>query len=174
MYKFQSYFRQILGFYFCIFYGRGFRQGSTGLLPYPLPIVTVGESCSQPLGQLSFSSTSTSGLSNLRTPHQQRRGQPRGSSWELTWDVKGLGPGKEKEVKERKDSNTWPFSFPISLGSGGASASAQNRKTKPGDGGQIPRPLQEGPDQTVWSAQDPVWLPRDPKAAFPVTGQCAQ
>ncbi|KAI4545339.1 hypothetical protein MG293_005605 [Ovis ammon polii] len=41
MYKFQSYFRQILGFYFCIFYGRGFRQGSTGLLPYPLPIVTV-------------------------------------------------------------------------------------------------------------------------------------
>ena len=97
MYKFQSYFRQMVGFYFCIFYGRGFRQGSIGLLPYPLPIVTVGESCSQPLGQLSFCSTSTSGLPNLHTPHHQRREQPRGRSWELTWDMKGLGPGKEKE-----------------------------------------------------------------------------
>ncbi|KAB1253547.1 Acyl-CoA wax alcohol acyltransferase 1 [Camelus dromedarius] len=41
MYKFQRHFRQIFGFYFCVFYGRGFRQGSTGLLPYSLPIVTV-------------------------------------------------------------------------------------------------------------------------------------
>uniref|UniRef100_A0A8B9WXF8 Acyltransferase n=1 Tax=Bos mutus grunniens TaxID=30521 RepID=A0A8B9WXF8_BOSMU len=52
MYKFQSYFRQILGFYFCIFYGRGFRQGSTGLLPYPLPIVTVGDGEPLPLPKI--------------------------------------------------------------------------------------------------------------------------
>ncbi|GAB5584667.1 acyl-CoA wax alcohol acyltransferase 1 [Prionailurus iriomotensis] len=41
MHKFQSCFRSIFGFYFCVFYGRGFCQGSTGLLPYSLPIVTV-------------------------------------------------------------------------------------------------------------------------------------
>ncbi|ELK15646.1 Acyl-CoA wax alcohol acyltransferase 1 [Pteropus alecto] len=40
-YKFQSYFRRTFGFYFCIFYGRGFSRDSNGLLPYPLPIVTV-------------------------------------------------------------------------------------------------------------------------------------
>ncbi|MBZ3888140.1 Acyl-CoA wax alcohol acyltransferase 1, partial [Sciurus carolinensis] len=41
MYKFQSFFRRIFGFYFCVFYGQGFRQGSLGLLPYSRPIVTV-------------------------------------------------------------------------------------------------------------------------------------
>ncbi|KAG8522047.1 Acyl-CoA wax alcohol acyltransferase 1, partial [Galemys pyrenaicus] len=41
MYKLQSCFRLIFGFYCCIFYGQGFRQGSIGLLPYPLPIITV-------------------------------------------------------------------------------------------------------------------------------------
>uniref|UniRef100_A0A8C4LQF8 Acyltransferase n=1 Tax=Equus asinus asinus TaxID=83772 RepID=A0A8C4LQF8_EQUAS len=41
MHKFQNCFRHIFGFYFCMVYGRGFRQGSTGILPYPLPIITV-------------------------------------------------------------------------------------------------------------------------------------
>ncbi|XP_004694511.1 PREDICTED: acyl-CoA wax alcohol acyltransferase 1 [Condylura cristata] len=41
MYKFQSCFRRIFGFYCCIFYGQGFRPGSIGLLPYKLPIITV-------------------------------------------------------------------------------------------------------------------------------------
>ncbi|XP_008154183.1 acyl-CoA wax alcohol acyltransferase 1 [Eptesicus fuscus] len=41
MYKFQSCFRRLFGFYFCVFYGRGFSRGSAGLLPYPLPITTV-------------------------------------------------------------------------------------------------------------------------------------
>ncbi|XP_036989023.1 acyl-CoA wax alcohol acyltransferase 1 [Artibeus jamaicensis] len=41
MFKFQSWFRRIFGFYFCVFYGRGFPRGSTGLLPYPLPVTTV-------------------------------------------------------------------------------------------------------------------------------------
>ncbi|CAO2623579.1 Diacylglycerol O-acyltransferase 2-like protein 6, partial [Lemmus lemmus] len=50
MYKFQSFFRRIFGFYFCVFYGQGFNQGSLGLLPYHKPIVTVGECCSQPRG----------------------------------------------------------------------------------------------------------------------------
>ncbi|XP_004716746.1 acyl-CoA wax alcohol acyltransferase 1 [Echinops telfairi] len=41
MSKFQSYFRCCLGFYFCVFYGQGFSQGTIGLMPYRLPIVTV-------------------------------------------------------------------------------------------------------------------------------------
>ncbi|XP_008578557.1 PREDICTED: acyl-CoA wax alcohol acyltransferase 1 [Galeopterus variegatus] len=41
MYKFQSCFRRIFGFYFCIFYGQGFWKGSIGLLPYSRPIITV-------------------------------------------------------------------------------------------------------------------------------------
>ncbi|KAH0520454.1 Acyl-CoA wax alcohol acyltransferase 1 [Microtus ochrogaster] len=41
MYKFQSFFRRIFGFYFCVFYGQGFNQGSLGLLPYHKPIVTI-------------------------------------------------------------------------------------------------------------------------------------
>ncbi|PNJ42590.1 acyl-CoA wax alcohol acyltransferase 1 [Pongo pygmaeus] len=41
MYKFQSCFRHIFGFYCCVFYGQSFCQGSTGLLPYSRPIVTV-------------------------------------------------------------------------------------------------------------------------------------
>ncbi|XP_037368938.1 acyl-CoA wax alcohol acyltransferase 1 [Talpa occidentalis] len=41
MYKVQSCFRCIFGFYWCIFYGQGFHQGSIGLLPYRLPIITV-------------------------------------------------------------------------------------------------------------------------------------
>ncbi|XP_012887065.1 PREDICTED: acyl-CoA wax alcohol acyltransferase 1 [Dipodomys ordii] len=41
MFKFQHFFRRIFGFYFCVFYGQGFRQGSTGLLPYHRPIVTI-------------------------------------------------------------------------------------------------------------------------------------
>ncbi|XP_055986138.1 acyl-CoA wax alcohol acyltransferase 1 [Sorex fumeus] len=41
MYKFQSYFRQFFGFYCCVFYGKGFRQNSFGILPYSLPIITV-------------------------------------------------------------------------------------------------------------------------------------
>uniref|UniRef100_G3QHQ2 Acyltransferase n=1 Tax=Gorilla gorilla gorilla TaxID=9595 RepID=G3QHQ2_GORGO len=41
MYKFQSCFRRIFGFYCCVFYGQSFCQGSTGLLPYSRPIVTV-------------------------------------------------------------------------------------------------------------------------------------
>ncbi|EGV92318.1 Acyl-CoA wax alcohol acyltransferase 1 [Cricetulus griseus] len=41
MYKFQSFFRWIFGFYFCVFYGQGFCQDSVGLLPYHKPIVTI-------------------------------------------------------------------------------------------------------------------------------------
>ncbi|KAM9180729.1 acyl-CoA wax alcohol acyltransferase 1 [Dugong dugon] len=41
MYKFQNWFRGIFGFYFCVFYGRSFRQGAIGLLPYAWPIITV-------------------------------------------------------------------------------------------------------------------------------------
>ncbi|XP_004475980.1 acyl-CoA wax alcohol acyltransferase 1 [Dasypus novemcinctus] len=41
MYKLQSCFRRIFGFYCCVFYGQGFCQGTTGLLPYPQPLVTV-------------------------------------------------------------------------------------------------------------------------------------
>ncbi|XP_040858152.1 acyl-CoA wax alcohol acyltransferase 1 [Ochotona curzoniae] len=49
MYKFQSFFRRVFGFYFCVFYGQGFSQDSTGLLPYSRPIVTVvGEPLSLP------------------------------------------------------------------------------------------------------------------------------
>lgn len=44
MFKFQNHFRRLFGFYCCVFYGRGFCRGSAGLLPYPLPITTVGES----------------------------------------------------------------------------------------------------------------------------------
>lgn len=54
MYKFQSCFRRIFGFYFCVFYGQSFCQGSTGLLPYARPIVTVGECHSQPQCHLRF------------------------------------------------------------------------------------------------------------------------
>ncbi|KFO29871.1 Acyl-CoA wax alcohol acyltransferase 1 [Fukomys damarensis] len=41
MYKCQNFFRRIFGFYFCVFYGQGFYQGSIGPLPYSRPIVTV-------------------------------------------------------------------------------------------------------------------------------------
>lgn len=71
MYKFQSCFRRIFGFYFCVFYGRGFYQGSSGLLPYSLPIVTVGECCFQPHGHLSSFWTSTSALPILLPPKKR-------------------------------------------------------------------------------------------------------
>ncbi|XP_032745426.1 acyl-CoA wax alcohol acyltransferase 1 [Rattus rattus] len=41
MFKFQSFFRRIFGFYFCVFYGQGFHRECKGLLPYHRPIVTV-------------------------------------------------------------------------------------------------------------------------------------
>ncbi|KAM4818462.1 acyl-CoA wax alcohol acyltransferase 1 [Thomomys bottae] len=41
MHKFQHIFRWFFGFYFCVFYGQGFLEGSKGLLPYHRPIVTV-------------------------------------------------------------------------------------------------------------------------------------
>ncbi|XP_056665304.1 acyl-CoA wax alcohol acyltransferase 1 [Monodelphis domestica] len=41
MYRFQCWFQGIVGFYFCVFYGRGFFQDSWGLLPFPKPIVTI-------------------------------------------------------------------------------------------------------------------------------------
>ncbi|EHB08337.1 Acyl-CoA wax alcohol acyltransferase 1 [Heterocephalus glaber] len=41
MYKFQNFFCRIFGFYFCVFYGQGFHQGSVGLFPYSRPIDTV-------------------------------------------------------------------------------------------------------------------------------------
>lgn len=62
MYKFQSCFRRIFGFYFCVFYGRGFYPGTSGLLPYSLPIVTVGKCCFQPQDHPSSFLTSTSTL----------------------------------------------------------------------------------------------------------------
>lgn len=55
MYKFQSCFRRLFGFYCCVFYGLGFSRGSTGLLPYPLPITTVGKCWSQPKGTSALS-----------------------------------------------------------------------------------------------------------------------
>lgn len=61
-----------------------------------------------------------------------------------------IGPREgEGEFKRNKILTLDPSLFPSLLGSGGASASAKIEKTKPGDGGQIPRPLYEGPDQTV-------------------------
>ncbi|XP_068918472.1 acyl-CoA wax alcohol acyltransferase 1 [Petaurus breviceps papuanus] len=41
MYRFQCWFHSIWGFYFCVFYGRGFFQDFWGLLPLPKPIITV-------------------------------------------------------------------------------------------------------------------------------------
>ncbi|EDL14180.1 mCG116788, partial [Mus musculus] len=41
MFKFQSLFRRIFGFYCCVFYGQGFHQDCKGLLPYHKPIITV-------------------------------------------------------------------------------------------------------------------------------------
>ncbi|XP_072483433.1 acyl-CoA wax alcohol acyltransferase 1 [Notamacropus eugenii] len=41
MNRFQCWFRSILGFYCCVFYGRGFFQDFWGLLPLPEPIITV-------------------------------------------------------------------------------------------------------------------------------------
>lgn len=81
MYKFQSFFRRIFGFYFCVFYGQGFNQGSLGLLPYHKPIVTIGECCSQPQGHLSAFSHLRSCILPLL---HQIRGQLSGRSWELT------------------------------------------------------------------------------------------
>lgn len=78
MHKFQSCFRSIFGFYFCVFYGRGFCQGSTGLLPYSLPIVTVGECCSQPQGHLSSFLTSASALPT--PPPTKEKGSKEGES----------------------------------------------------------------------------------------------
>ncbi|KAK2506405.1 hypothetical protein MC885_017440 [Smutsia gigantea] len=86
---------------------RGFHRGSSGLLPYSLPIITVGESCFQP------KATSPP----HPTPPHQRRGKQRERSWELTWDVRGSGPRREK-VKGREDSNTCPSLFPSLLAVG--------------------------------------------------------
>ncbi|KAM8965952.1 acyl-CoA wax alcohol acyltransferase 1 [Sarcophilus harrisii] len=41
MHRFQNWFHSFWGFYFCVFYGRGFFQDFWGILPLPKPIITI-------------------------------------------------------------------------------------------------------------------------------------
>lgn len=100
MYKFQSFFRRIFGFYFCVFYGQGFRQGSLGLLPYSRPIVTVGEFCSQPQSHYTSFATSISAFSSQPPPASFG-----GSKEKLGGDLdcQRVGPREGEKAKGRED-----------------------------------------------------------------------